>query len=310
MNKLIVYLICLGIVFTNYAEIKVEKVIIPAAGFGTRFLPATKVIPKEMIPLAGKPAIQTVVEEALASGIHKIVIIINKRKQAIIDHFDAKKSEPLRTIGKYHMIEENDKKFESVDFSYVNQKIQLGLGHAVLLAESYIENEFFGVILPDEIIFNEDPAFKQLIEVAQRENASVIAVQEVPYDKVSNYGIVKIKDEISKDIYEIDDLIEKPSLDKAPSNLAIIGRYILSPKIFTSLRILLENHVNGELQLTDAIAHMMRESGERVIAYRVQGERHDIGVPFGWIKAIVASSLKDSQYSQSLKEYLVALDLL
>lgn len=296
----------LTIALSSQANIDISTVVIPAAGFGTRFLPITKAIPKELLPLGNKPIYDYIVNEAKASGMKKIVSVISKRKSAIIDYFDLKKSEDFRSIDKAHIIKECDESFKNLSFEYVNQSEQLGLGHAIFLTREAIGEEYFGIMLPDEVIFSddEDPALAQIIKIAKRENASVIAVQEVPDEKVSNYGIVKIKEDLGNGLYELESMVEKPSIEHAPSNLAIIGRYILSPKIFNSLSVLFESRTSGELQLTDAIFHMMKLSGEKVFAYKVCGERHDTGIPSGWAKAVIANSFKDSELKSDIINYV------
>lgn len=305
MKKLIVLcVVALSHTFVNTAPI--TKVVIPAAGIGSRFLPLTKTIPKEMIPLNEKPAMHFIAQEAHQAGIDHLIVITNDRKKALQDYFDPSKSEFLKELGKYHMIEPHETALANLNFSYVPQDAPKGLGHAVLLAEQEIGNNYFGIILPDDIVYGNDPAIGQLIKIAQREQASVIAVQEVPMEMVHKYGVIAPKIQLDADTFEITDLVEKPSQDEAPSNLAIIGRYVLSPKIFESLNYLQDNNIltKNELQLTDAIAHMLHESGERVIAYKIHGERHDTGNPLGWIKAIIAGGLHDERYHDELMQFM------
>lgn len=286
----------------------ISKIVVPAAGIGSRFLPITKTIPKEMLPLSEKPAIHFIAEEAQAAGVNQLILIISDYKQALQDYFDPEKSAFLNNLGKYHMIAPYEQALSDMQFSYVPQKTPKGLGHAVLLAQPEVGNSYFGVILPDDIIFGDDPAIGQLIKIAEREQASVIAVQEVPMEMVHKYGVISYSKQLDNDSFEIADLVEKPTQEQAPSNLAICGRYVLSPKIFESLKYLQANNIltKNELQLTDAIAHMLHETGERVIAYKVHGERHDTGNPLGWMKAVIANGLQDPRYHDQLVKYMHA----
>ena len=229
------------------------KVVIPAAGLGTRLLPATKAQPKEMLPVVDKPAIQYVVEEAVESGFKDILIITGRGKRAIEDHFD--KSIELEQIlekgGKSSELEEIKRISDMANMFYIRQKEQLGLGHAVLCAKDHINDEPFAVMLGDDLIVNDKPAIKQLLEVFLRLKCSIIAVEPVPKDKVHRYGVIK-GSRVEEGLYEIEDIIEKPSIDEAPSNIATIGRYILTPKIFECLENTKPGY-GGEIQLTDAI---------------------------------------------------------
>lgn len=285
---------------------RIKKVVIPAAGIGSRFLPLTKSIPKEMIPLNEKPAMHFIAQEAQAAGLTDLVVISSDFKQALKDYFDPAKSDFLKPLGKHHMIEAYEHALSNLHFSYVQQDVPKGLGHAVLLSEPEVGNHYFGVILPDDIFIAQQSAIGQLMEIAEREQASVIAVQEVPMNMVHNYGVISFSKQIDAHTFEINDLVEKPARDKAPSHLAIVGRYVLSPKIYESLKYLQDNNMltKNELQLTDAIAHMLHTSGERVIAYIVQGERHDTGNPLGWMKAVIANALHDVRYHDQLVEYM------
>ncbi len=288
---------------TEGPSMNITKAVIPAAGLGTRFLPYTKTTPKELLPLVNKPAIQNIIEEGLGSGINEFFIIANKDKQAIIDHFspNAKLQNTLRERKKEHLIEDINNIIQSAQFSIIEQPVPLGLGHAILMAKPAINNEYFGIFLPDDILDSEVPGMKQLIDIAQEQNASVIAVMEVPMDKVSAYGVIAIKKQLGPDLYEVSELVEKPPVDQAPSNLAIIGRYVLSPKIFDSLETT-QPGAGGEIQLTDGIADMMKK-GERVLAYKVKGMRHDIGKPEGWLKANFSFAMKDPQYAKAIKQW-------
>ncbi len=302
-------IIVLGISLCTLINIKTEsikKIVIPAAGIGSRFLPLTKAIPKEMIPLNEKPAMHFIAEEAQGAGVTDIVVITSDFKQALKDYFDTTKSEFLKPLGKHHMVAPYEQALANLNFTYVQQDVPKGLGHAVLLAEPEVGNNYFGVILPDDIYLAKDPAIGQLMRIAEREQASVIAVQEVPMNMVHNYGVISYSRQIDAQTFEIKDLVEKPAREKAPSNLAIVGRYVLSPKIFESLKYLQANNIltKNELQLTDAIAHMLHTSGERVIACLVDGERHDTGNPLGWMKAVIANGLQDTRYHDQLVEFI------
>lgn len=257
---------------------QINKVIIPAAGLGTRFFPLTKIIPKEMIPLFNKPAIHYIIDEAINSEINQFLIITSKKKDIIKKYFNQ--------IFKNNTI----KKIESPSFVYINQQIPRGLGDAIMHAQKHIKNEYFGVMLPDDLIFGKIPCIRKLIKIAQENKCNVIAVKEVNKANISSYGVISIKNKISENLFEVKDLIEKPSQDKAPSNFAIVGRYVLSVKIFKSLK-RISLHSDSEIQLTDGISNMIR-NGEKVLAYKTKDERYDIGTPKGWANAIISLSLK------------------
>ncbi len=283
----------------------VIKVIIPAAGLGTRFLPFTKAVPKEMLPLLDIPAMQNIIKEGINSGILYFYIITSKEKQPLANHFDAPSSDLKKILeakDKIGLLASIDDIMKSAQFAYIRQPEPLGLGHAILMARHVINEEFFGIFLPDDIIFNDDPALAQLINVAQEQNASVIAVQEVPEQAVSSYGIIAPKSQVTPDLYEISHLVEKPAPKDAPSNLAIVGRYVLSHKVFDSLEAI-QPHAVGELQLTDAIDHMIQQ-GHKVYAYKIKGNRFDIGTPHGWIKANIYLALRDPRYADEVKAFI------
>ena len=288
---------------TMEVVMKINKAVIPAAGLGTRFLPYTKSIPKEMLPILEKPSIQLILEEGLASDITDFIIIANDDKQAL-KHFlfhQPKLEDELAERGKLDLLASINKVINASQFEFVPQPKALGLGHAVLQTKEAVGNEYFGIFLPDEIMVGDTPALAQLIEVAQKYNASVIGVLEVPREKVSSYGIVAIKEQLEDGIFDVNALVEKPAVDQAPSNLAIVGRYILSPRIFASL----ENTKPGagnEIQLTDGIADMMR-NGERVIAYVMKTSRYDVGNRLGWIEANIDIAFKNPQLGPVIKEY-------
>ncbi|GMU18966.1 MAG: UTP--glucose-1-phosphate uridylyltransferase [Candidatus Babeliales bacterium] len=264
---------------------KITKAVVPAAGFGTRFLPWTKSIPKEMLPLLSKPAIQVIAEEIRDSNLADCIIINAPYKQALVDYF--KKSPDLERFlqekNKASLLSELDALLQKVSFSYIYQDQAKGLGHAILLAESAINNEYFGIALPDDIMISNPPGLAQLIAVAQKYNASVIAVQEVPQEAISAYGVVAVSKQLDEHTFEITDMVEKPKPEDAPSNLAISGRYVLSPAIFDALKEV-KPSLGGEILLTDGMLALLKE-GERTLAYKIQGTRHDIGNPTGWLKA-------------------------
>lgn len=282
------------------------KVVIPAAGLGTRLLPATKAQPKEMLPVVDKPAIQYVVEEAVTSGIKDILIITGRGKRAIEDHFD--KSVELEYIlkksGKSEELKEISRISDMANIFYIRQKEQLGLGHAVLCAKEHINDEPFAVMLGDDLIINEKPCIKQLLDVFKKLKSSIIAVEPVPQEKVHRYGVIKGK-QIEKNLYEIEDIIEKPSKEKAPSNMATIGRYVLSPRIFECIE---KTHpgVGGEIQLTDAIRLLL--ASEKVYAFEFSGKRYDIGTKEDWIRATIELALKRDELKHSLSEFLKKFD--
>lgn len=279
---------------------EITKVVIPAAGLGTRFLPYTKTVPKEMLPILSKPAIHYSVEEAIRSGIEHVLCITNRHKELIGNYFDTApelmalleekcKSADLKAI---------DNLIKSTHFSYIRQSEPLGLGHAILMAKPFLGKEYFAIALPDDIIVNKRPALEQLIRVARQEKATVIAVQEVPQDQVSSYGIVKIKKQITPNLFQLDGLVEKPSIVDAPSNLAIIGRYVVSHKIFASLEEI-SSYATQELQLTDALAHMLHHN-EKVFAYKIEGKRYDVGTPRGWLATMIELALQDPHYKDTI----------
>jgi UTP--glucose-1-phosphate uridylyltransferase len=271
------------------SSMAITKVVIPAAGLGTRFLPYTKIIPKEMIALGDKPAIQYIIQEGVDSGIHDFYIIANDDKPEIFRYFEPfpELEKKLAAKGKLHLLDGIKKIQESAAIHAIEQPEPLGLGHAVLQAKRAIGDSYFGVILPDDIMVCSTPALVQLISIAQHYHASVLAVQEVPREKISSYGIIKVKKQLTSDVFELSDVTEKPSLEEAPSNLGIIGRYVLSPRIFDSLE-QTKPGSGGEIQLTDGIKHMMHTYGEKVLAVKVSGTRYDVGNPKGWLEAINA----------------------
>ncbi len=283
----------------------VRKAIIPAAGLGTRFLPATKAQPKEMLPIVDKPTIQYIIEEAVASGIEDIIIVTGRGKRAIEDHFDKsyELEETLAKKGKFDLLEQVQAIANLANIHYIRQKEPLGLGHAIHCAKSFIGDEPFAVLLGDDIVHSETkPCLKQLIEVYERFNSSVIGVQEVPDEDVSKYGIVSIKQtEIAKNCFHVNDLVEKPKLENAPSNYAIMGRYVLRPEIFDILDTQTPG-AGGEIQLTDAIKRLNEK--QMVVAYNFEGTRYDVGDKFGFIKAQIEFALKRDDLKEDVLNYL------
>ncbi len=282
----------------------IKKAIIPAAGLGTRFLPATKAQPKEMLPIVDTPGIQYIVEEAIASGVEDIIIVTGKNKRAIEDHFDrsVELEQSLEETGKKELLKLVKNISNMVDIHYIRQKQALGLGHAVLCARKFIGNEPFAVLLGDDIIDSEPPCLKQMIDDYNRYNTSIIGVQTVPHEDVNKYGIISPEriDDFGRTI--IADLVEKPPIEQAPSNLAIIGRYIIEPEIFS----ILENQLpgkGGEIQLTDALRTLNQRKS--MIAHTIQGDRYDVGDKFGYIRATIEFALKREGLGDEVKSYLL-----
>lgn len=284
----------------------ITKVVIPAAGLGSRFLPLSKTVPKELLPLLNKPAIQYIMEESMLSQVTNAIIVTGK-KQHILDYFDPSLDLELllKERNKLEMLAGITRIMKKMHLSYVRQQEPLGLGHAVLMAQGNIHpKEYFGIMLPDDIIVNSMPGLAQIIAVAAQEKASVIAVQEVPSECLSSYGIISIKKQLTPRLFQINTLVEKPRTHEAPSNLAIIGRYILSSKIFPALKEL-AGSATPELQLTDAISLMIKNN-EKVFAYKIQGVRYDIGTPIGWLKANLSLALQNPEYAPHIQEFLSA----
>ncbi|MFE5319686.1 UTP--glucose-1-phosphate uridylyltransferase GalU [Paenibacillus sp. NPDC056579] len=283
---------------------KVRKAIIPAAGLGTRFLPATKAQPKEMLPIVDKPAIQYIVEEAIASGIEDIMIVTGRNKRAIEDHFD--KSIELEMMleekGNQELLKIVREVSNLADVHYIRQKQPLGLGHAVLCARKFIGNEPFAVLLGDDIIQSEPPCLKQMIDLFEQTETTVIAAQEVPWEEVDKYGIVSPSRNTGTGEFQyIEDLMEKPDRDQAPSNLAVIGRYIITPEIFGILE-KCEPGRGGEIQLTDALRILNQE--RQMVVYPLQGKRYDVGDKLGYIEATIEFALQRADLQGALKAYL------
>jgi UTP--glucose-1-phosphate uridylyltransferase len=277
---------------------KVRKAIIPAAGLGTRFLPTTKAMPKEMLPIVDKPTIQYIVEEAIESGIEDIIIVTGKGKRAIEDHFDHafELEQNLFEKGKFDLLEKVKQSSKLADIHYIRQKEPKGLGHAVNCAKKFIGDEPFAVLLGDDIVQAEKPCLKQLIEKYEETTASIIGVQQVPDDQTHRYGIIEPSSSFNN-LYGVKNFVEKPKQGTAPSNLAIMGRYILTPEIFNYLDEQ-ETGAGGEIQLTDAIQKLNKY--QRVFAYDFVGTRYDVGEKLGFIMTTIEFALKDKEISKQL----------
>lgn len=281
---------------------KIRKAIIPAAGLGTRFLPATKAMPKEMLPIVDKPTIQYIVEEAIAAGIEDIIIVTGKGKRAIEDHFDNALELETNLIekGKLEMLERVQES-SNVEIHYIRQKEPLGLGHAIWCARKFIGDEPFAVLLGDDIVKSDEPCLKQLIQHYEQTSSSVIGVQKVADEDVHRYGIIDPIDTKNR-LMQVNQFVEKPSLEDAPSNYAIIGRYILTPEIFSFLDEMKQG-AGGEIQLTDAIESL--NSIQHVFAYEFEGRRYDVGEQLGFIETIIEFALERENLSDNLKKYIL-----
>jgi len=281
---------------------KVRKAVIPAAGLGTRFLPATKAIAKEMLPIVDKPTIQFIVEEAIASGIEDILVVTGKAKRPIEDHFDSnfELESNLSSKGKKELlalVEETT----GINLHFIRQKRPLGLGHAVLQAKAFVGDEPFIVMLGDDIMVDETPLTKQLINNYEKTTASTLAVMKVPHEDTSKYGIINPNEEVTAGLYNVSNFVEKPSPEEAPSDLAIIGRYLLRPEIFD----VLENQTPGagnEIQLTDAIDALNKT--QRVFAHEFKGKRYDVGDKLGMVEANIEYGLKHPEIKDELRAYI------
>ena len=289
---------------------RVRKAVFPAAGWGTRFLPATKAQPKEMLPLVDKPIIQYGVEEAVASGVDNIILVTGRGKNAIEDHFDV--SVELETFlearGKREQLDEIRKISNMINFAYVRQGEALGLGHAVLVARELVGNEPFAVILADDVIDADPPAIKQLVTAYEMLDGPVIAVERVPHDQIASYGVIALEPNsaLPKGIYQVRDLVEKPAREDAPSDLAIIGRYVLTPDIFPALAATKSDRT-GEIQLTNGLRELVKT--RPMYACEVKGVRHDTGNKLGFLKAVVYFALRRPDLAEKFSEYLAGLDL-
>jgi UTP--glucose-1-phosphate uridylyltransferase len=292
-------------------KMRIRKAVFPAAGLGTRFLPATKAQPKEMLPLVDKPIIQYGVEEAMHSGCNQIIIVTGRGKTAIEDHFDVsyELEKMLEERGKIELLNIVRGISDMIHVSYVRQKEALGLGHAVLMARELVGDHAFAVLLADDVIDARVPCLKQMTDVFHEMQCSVIAIQEVDGPAISSYGVLAarpVRNCWPGRLFEIDDLVEKPKAEEAPSNLAVIGRYILTPRIFEMLEKTPKGR-GGELQLTDALRELLKH--EKIYGYKFEGTRHDTGDKLGFLKATVEFALKRPDLGEAFRDYLRSLDL-
>jgi UTP--glucose-1-phosphate uridylyltransferase len=288
----------------------IRKAVFPAAGLGTRFLPATKAQPKEMLPLVDKPIIQYGVEEAVAAGIDNILLVTGRGKNAIEDHFDVsiELESFLESRGKTDLLAQIRGISNLINFAYVRQGEPLGLGHAVLVTRQLVGDEPFAVILGDDVIDATPPAIRQMIDVFDRVGGPVLAVERVPMDQISSYGVVAVEAGTSfgDRVHKVKDLVEKPARQDAPSDLAIIGRYILTPDIFPALEATASDRT-GEIQLTNGLRRLLRE--RPIYACEIQGVRHDTGNKLGFLKAVVYFALRRPDLAEPFRQYLESLDL-
>ena len=281
---------------------KIKKAIIPAAGLGTRFLPATKAQPKEMLPIVDKPTIQYIVEEAVASGIEDIIIVTGRTKKPIEDHFDksVELEMELEKHNKHELLEIARSVSNIANIYYIRQKEPKGLGHAILKAKTFIGDEAFAVLLGDDVIEAEVPCLKQMIDQYEQYGGSILGVQTVEHSQVSKYGIVD-GEKIGKCIYIVKDMVEKPRVEEAPSNVAVLGRYIISPTIFKYLE-KQEIGTGGEIQLTDALCKLAKE--ETMFAYDFRGRRYDVGNKMGFLQATIEFALQREELKEAFRGYL------
>src|SRR5437870_376392 len=289
---------------------RISKAVFPAAGLGTRFLPATKAQPKEMLPLVDKPLIQYVIEEAVGAGIRNITIVTGRGKNAIEDHFDVsyELESELEKRGKDDLLAEVREISNMINVSYLRQKEALGLGHAIWVSRDLVGNEPFAVLLGDDIIHSDVPCMRQMIDIFEKLQASVIAACEVPHSEIHQYGVIRGKpvEGFGGRVYRVEDVVEKPPANEAPSNLAIIGRYILTPQIFGFLEKTRKGR-GGEIQLTDGIRLLLEQ--QPVYAYMFEGTRYDAGDKLGFLKATVEFALRRSDLGAEFKQYLKSLKL-
>jgi UTP--glucose-1-phosphate uridylyltransferase len=286
---------------------QIRKVVFPAAGLGTRFLPATKAQPKEMLPLVDKPIIQYGVEEAVGAGINNVILVTGRGKNAIEDHFDVsvELESFLEQRGKTDQLSEIRKISNLINFSYVRQGEPLGLGHAVLVTQNLVGNEPFAVILADDVIDATPSALAQMIQIHRETEAPVLLVERVPKENVSSYGVIAYEP-VRHGVYRVTDLVEKPPKDEAPSDLAIIGRYILTPDVFAALEATARDRT-GEIQLTNGLRRLL--ASRPIYACEVRGVRHDTGNKLGYLRAVVYFALKRPDLSEPFREYLRSLDI-
>lgn len=281
---------------------RVRKAVIPAAGLGTRFLPATKAQPKEMLPIVDKPTIQYIIEEALASGIEEFLIVTGRSKRSIEDHFDRslELEMSLERSQKYELLQ-MIQKISDISVHYIRQKEPLGLGHAILCAKHFVGSEPFAVLLGDDIVDSSIPCLRQLIDIYNETGSSILGVQEVAPEKVSSYGIVEPEGRVSERVWSVRDMVEKPSEEDAPSNLAVLGRYIIMPEIFDILEKTAPGR-GGEIQLTDALKKLAKS--QQILAYNFEGRRYDVGDKQGYLEATVEQALKNPELRENFLIYL------
>lgn len=284
---------------------KVRKAIIPAAGLGTRFLPATKAQPKEMLPIVDKPTIQYIVEEAVTAGIQDIIIVTGRNKRSIEDHFDRsiELELELERSKKQEMLDMVKEISEMANIHYIRQKEPRGLGHAILAAQHFIGNEPFAVLLGDDVVVSQQPCLGQMLQVFKEYQTSILGVQTVPHEVVNKYGIIAGK-QVDERVYKVQDMVEKPALEEAPSNVAVLGRYIITPDIFPFLETQ-DAGKGGEIQLTDALRRLAKE--QAMYAYDFKGHRYDVGSKVGFLQANIECALRDDALKNEVKEYLEKL---
>lgn len=284
---------------------KVRKAIIPAAGLGTRFLPATKAQPKEMLPIVDKPTIQYIIEEAVEAGIQDIIIVTGRNKRSIEDHFDRsiELELELEKSGKQEMLEMVKDISEMANIHYIRQKEPRGLGHAILAAQHFIGDEPFAVLLGDDVVISKQPCLGQMLDVFHEYQTSILGVQTVPHEVVNKYGIIAGK-QVDERVYKVQDMVEKPSVEEAPSNVAVLGRYIITPEIFPFLETQ-DAGKGGEIQLTDALKRLAKE--QAMYAYDFKGHRYDVGSKIGFLQANVEFALRDDALKDEVKTYLEQL---
>lgn len=295
----------------NMKNKQITKAVIPAAGLGTRFLPFTKSIPKEMLPIVDKPTIQYIVEECVASGIKDILIIVSPHKNAILNHFDYfyELEERLKLANKQDEYRKIREIADMVNIQFVRQKELLGLGHALMCAKTFVGNDPFVVLLGDDLVISDQsqkPAIAQCIDAYYQINHPIVGVQTVNYDETNKYGIIDIKENKGKGLFMIKQLVEKPDIKKAPSNYAILGRYVLTPDIFDYLKDI-KKDIRGEIELTDALVQMNKKN--QIYACEFSGKRYDIGNKFGYLKAIIDQAINHEQIGIDVKKYIKSIKL-
>ncbi|CUO25436.1 MULTISPECIES: UTP--glucose-1-phosphate uridylyltransferase GalU [Clostridium] len=289
-------------------ENRIKKAVIPAAGLGTRFLPATKAQPKEMLPIVDKPTLQYIIEECVEAGIEEIIIITGRNKKSIEDHFDksVELELELARTGKDDLLTMVQNISNMANIYYIRQKEPKGLGHAIYCARAFVGNEPFAVLLGDDVVYSEEkPCIKQLIDCFNKYNKAILGVQKVPANEVFKYGIIS-GEEIEKRVYKVNSMVEKPDINKSPSDMAILGRYIITPDIFN----ILENTKpgkGGEIQLTDALSMLIEKDG--VYAYDFIGKRYDIGDKLGFLQATVEYALRNSELKEEFIKFLLSIEL-